>query len=367
MKRVICSPGSYLQGQGELSRLAEYYQTLGRQGAYLIVSRSAYAVWKDRIDGGVRSAGIPYEVHLFGGECCQSEIDKHLRQIGNCDVVLGVGGGKVLDTAKAAAHFARKPVIIAPTIASTDAPCSRVAVLYTEQGAFSHYLSLSSNPNMVVVDTLAVAQAPVRFLMAGVGDALATCYEAEAAARSGAVTMAGGCSTRAALALAQLCRDTLLQYGRQAKADAERGTVTDAVENVVESNTYLSGVGFESGGLAAAHAIHNGLTVLGETHKLLHGEKVAFGTLVQLVLERRDAEDILKIIAFCRDCGLPTTLEELGLAHAGDERLMQAASASCAPEETMGNMPFPVTPEDVLSAMKRADQIAQLAGMLKRG
>ena len=110
-------------------------------------------------------------------------------------MVLGVGGGKVLDTAKAAAHFARKPVIIAPTIASTDAPCSRVAVLYTEQGAFSHYLSLSSNPNMVVVDTLAVAQAPVRFLMAGVGDALATCYEAEAAARSGAVTMAGGCST----------------------------------------------------------------------------------------------------------------------------------------------------------------------------
>ena len=76
MKRVSCSPGSYLQGQGELSRLAEYYQTLGRQGAYLIVSRSAYAVWKDRIDGGFRSAGIPYEVHLFGGECCQSEIDK---------------------------------------------------------------------------------------------------------------------------------------------------------------------------------------------------------------------------------------------------------------------------------------------------
>lgn len=46
MKRVICSPGSYLQGQGELSRLAEYYQTLGRQGAYLIVSRSAYAFGK---------------------------------------------------------------------------------------------------------------------------------------------------------------------------------------------------------------------------------------------------------------------------------------------------------------------------------
>lgn len=367
MKRVICSPGSYIQGSGELGQLAQYYQTLGRQGAYLIVSQSAYAVWKDRIEGGFCSADVPYEVHSFGGECCQSEIDKHLCQMRNCDVVLGVGGGKVLDTAKAVAHFAHKPVIIAPTIASTDAPCSRVAVLYTEQGAFSHYLSLPSNPNVVVMDTLAAVQAPVRFLMAGVGDALATYYEATAAARSGAMTMAGGCSTRAALALAELCRDTLLQYGRQARTDAEQKRVTEAVENVIESNTYLSGIGFESGGLAAAHAIHNGLTALEETHALLHGEKVAFGTIVQLVLERRDAEELLTIIRFCRDCGLPTTLRELGLAHAGDERLMRAAAASCAQEDTMGNMPFPVTPEDVLSAMKRTDQIAQLAGLLKRG
>ncbi len=175
---------------------------------------------------------------FLAGECCQSEIDKHLRQIGNCDVVLGVGGGRVLDTAKAAAHFARKPVIIARRLPPRTLLQPGRGALYGA-GRLFPLPFLSSNPNMVVVDTLAVAQAPVRFLMAGVGDALATCYEAEGCGTPGAVTMAGGCSTRAALALAQLCRDTLLQYGRQAKADAERGTVTDAVENVVEKQ-YVS-------------------------------------------------------------------------------------------------------------------------------
>ncbi len=123
--------------------------------------------------------------------------------------------------------------------------------------------------------------------------------------------------------------------------------------------------GLKAGALAAAHANHNGLTVLGETHKLLHGEKVAFGTLVQLVLERRDAEDILKIIAFCRDCGLPTWRNlacpcRRRTADAG--RLCQLRAGG-----NHGQHAVPVTPEDVLSAMKRADPDAQLAGMLKRG
>lgn len=245
------------------------------------------------------------------------------------------------------------------TFLESDAPCSRLSVVYTEDGQFDRYLPLTANPNIVVMDTEVIAKAPVRFLMAGIGDALATYYEAAACERASAVTMAGGHTTKAAISLARLCLDTLLEDGLKAKAAVESGVCTQAVENIVEANTYLSGIGFESSGLSAAHAIHNGLTVLEETHKLLHGEKVAFGAIIQLVLENRPLEEIERIITFCRACGLPTTLKELGLENVTDDKLMEAARASCAPDDTMGNMPFAVEPEDVLAAMKAADHMGK--------
>ena len=136
--------------------------------------------------------------------------------------------------------------------------------------------------------------------------------------------------------------------------------ITPAVELVVEANTFLSGIGFESGGLAAAHAIHNGFTALEETHHYYHGEKVAFSTIVQLVLENRPTEEIFEVIDFCRAVGLPTTLRELGIGSADPERLRQVARAATAPDETIHNMPFPVTEEAVLNAIIAADALGDI-------
>ena len=127
----------------------------------------------------------------------------------------------------------------------------------------------------------------------------------------------------------------------------------------IEANTYLSGIGFESGGLSAAHAIHNGMTVLEETHKLLHGEKVAYGALTQLVMEQRPQEEVERIALFCKKVGLPTTLKDLGLADVTDDRLLAAATEACQPEDTMGNMPFAVKPEMIVTAMRKVDEIGK--------
>ena len=183
-----------------------------------------------------------------------------------CDLVIGIGGGKTLDTAKAVAFYKKTPVLICPTIASTDAPCSALSVIYTDAGVFEEYLFLPANPNMVLMDTDIIAKSPVRLTVSGMGDALATYFEARACQISGAANCAGGQVTGAAMALAKLCLDTLLDEGLKAKLALEAGACTPAVEKVIEANTLLSGLGFESGGLAGAHAIHNGLTVLEECH-----------------------------------------------------------------------------------------------------
>lgn len=358
MSKIICSPGSYIQGKGEFTKLATYYADLGSKGAYLIIDKFIHDTYLDEIASSFEQGNVPYEVKVFGGECCDEEIDAHAAALGTNDAVFGIGGGKTLDTAKSVAHKAGLPVIIVPTAASTDAPCSRLAVIYTKTGEFDRYLPLPKNPDIVVVDTEVVAKAPKRFLMAGIGDAFATYYEAAACKASDGIPMTGGHITLAAITLARLCLDTLLADGLKAKAAVEAGVCTTAVENIIEANTYLSGIGFESSGLAAAHAIHNGLTCIEETHKFLHGEKVAFGAVTQLVLENRPTEELESSIRFLKACELPVSLSDLGIADIEDERLMQAARDACAEGDTMGNMPFEVTPEDVFAAMKAASRIA---------
>lgn len=357
MRKVLCSPGSYIQQEGAMASLAGEYRELGSKGAYLIVDSFIDRAYHDDIVSSFEATGVPYRYKVFGGECSMSEIDHHREMLGECDAVIGIGGGKTLDASKAVAHFAGLPVIIAPTAASSDAPCSRLSVIYTDDGQFDHYLPLPANPNKVIMDTTIIAKAPARFLVAGLGDAFATYYEALACVQSNAVTMTGGHATNAAQAMAKLCHDLLIADGVKALASVRNGVCTSAVEQIVEANTLLSGLGFESCGLAAAHAIHNGLTALEGTHQYLHGEKVAYGTLAQFVLEDRPMADFQEAYRFFREVGLPTSLEGIGIADATDEDLLKVGELACDPSDTMVNMPFKVTPADVAAALRTVDEL----------
>jgi glycerol dehydrogenase len=201
------------------------------------------------------------------------------------------------------------------------------------------------------------------------GDALSTYFEARATLRACANVNAGlpngyreGCTnpakaTQAAFALAQLCYKILLEDGCKAKEAADKNVVTPALENIVEANILLSGLGFESGGLAAAHAIHDGLTILKGTHKYYHGEKVAFGTIAHLVLENAPTDEINEVLDFCLSLGLPVCLADIGVDQITDEELGQVAEKACIPEESVHSMPFPVNADMVSAAIITADAI----------
>jgi glycerol dehydrogenase len=270
------------------------------------------------------------------------------------DTSAGSGGGQTIDTARAAADILGAPLLIAPTVASNDAPCSALSIIHDETGAVAEIRATRRNPDLVLVDTEIIAQSPPRLLSAGMGDALSTFFEARACKASGARNMAGGRCGETAFTLARLCYDTLLRYGETALADAGRKTVTPALEQVVHANIFLSGVGFESGGVAASHAVNDGFSSVPESSHLYHGEIVGFGVLTQLMLEQAPENELCEVLGFMSRVNLPVSFAQLGMAKPSDTLLRRISEAACA-SPVMKCMPFPVSPEDVCRAMLAAD------------
>jgi len=336
--------------------------TLGLAGPALIVAgKTAISVLADTWRLSLENAGFAYQVYRFGGECSIPEIQRVKRQARDqgARVIVGAGGGKVLDTARAAAADLDLPVVNCPTVASSDAPCSALSVIYTEDGTFLQYRIYGKNPDLVLVDTQVIAQSPPRLLVAGMGDALATWFEAKTCVEGNVKNMRGGRSSQSALALAELCYRILLRDGVEALAAVQNQSCTPALERVVEANTLLSGLGFESSGLAAAHAVHNGLTAVPQTHSYFHGEKVAYGVLVQLILEKKAQPLMEEVLDFATAVGLPTTLAAIGLTGMTDEMLDQIATRSTAEGETIHNEPFNVQPRMVAEAICAADALGR--------
>ncbi|PPG33904.1 glycerol dehydrogenase [Pseudoclavibacter sp. RFBG4] len=358
--RTVLSPGRYVQGKGALARLGEFVAQIGST-PLLLADDFVWDLLGERLSTSFTGGEAEVPRERFNGVASSGEIDRIVEVItaSGSDVIVAVGGGSTIDAAKAAGYLAGVRWVSVPTVASTDAPTSALAVIYTEAGEFEEYRFFPRNPDLVLIDSQLVADAPARFLVAGFGDALATWLEARATSRSNASTMAGGLPTQTGTALAKLSWDVLWENAATALDAVEDGVVTPALERAIEANTLLSGLGFESGGLAAAHAIHNGLTAAPQTHGLQHGEKVNIGSIAQLILEGAPAEEIRDFIVFTTKLGLPTTLTEIGLSTDDKHELRLVAEAATVPGETIHNMPFAVSSDDVIAALTSLERLSR--------
>jgi len=355
--RKVILPAKYIQGQGALSQLGAHVKQYGER-PFVVAGKTSFSKVRARIQASLLSTGVP----LVGfddsvTECTRAKIAEaasKAEEMG-ADIVIGCGGGKAVDTAKAVGERLRVPVICVPTQCATNADQMADAVIYSDDHRFVEDLYLSRAPVLVLVDTDVVARAPVMYLVQGMGDALAAAFEKTAYAVCQKAKRGSEQATAAALEVNLRCFDTLMAHGIQARKDVEAGRVTEAVEAVVEAIKLQSGFGFGGGGCAAAHAIHNGLTVLpGIARK--HGEIVAFGTLVQMMLEKRPMGEVERVMRWCREVGLPTRLRDLGDVDL--RQLPMAAEKACDPKDTMSFMPFPVTPKMVLDAIMEVDALA---------
>lgn len=327
--RTIGFPGRYVQGPGALAALGPVLTELGVRRACTILDTSVAAALAPAVDATLGAAGVAWTREDFAHECTAATIARlaEAARAFAADVIVTLGGGKAIDSAKGAARALRLPIVVCPSAASSDAPTSRLIVRYDEQHRVVGVDMLARNPDAVIVDTQVVSAAPRRLFAAGIGDAISKFYEVTQCTQAHGTNSFGTRPLPTALRMAEQTRTTLHALGAQAWRDVSQGQLTEAVEQVVEATVLHSGIGFESGGLSLAHALIRGLTAIPAMSANLHGELVAFGTLVQLFVEAAPQTEIDQLVTLLDAVELPVTLEQLG----------QRAPLTCAQAATIAN------------------------------
>ena len=327
----------------------------------VIGGRKALAAAYDKIAAYVAQTNLEIiGTEIYGENCTYATVER-LRALPlyqEADMVFGVGGGKALDTVKCLCIPDDKPVFSFPTIASNCAATTSVSILYNEDGTFlkPHFFI---RPVMhAFIDTQIIAQAPSQYMWAGIGDTYAKYYEALISSRDERLEH----FTAVGVAVSQMCRDPLLLYSAQALEDHKQGLCTYAVEQVVLAIVVTTGIAsifltkdytpdYNSG---LAHAIFYALTaypVIEERH--LHGEVVAFGILIALLVDGQK-EEFEKIYELNKSIGLPTRLSDIEIAPAQWEECLDRIPTM----SDVAHYPYKVTRPMLEDAMKILEERA---------
>ncbi len=359
---TVKAPAAYYNEPGLLKRSGEYIHTLGSH-ALIIGGHTALSITEEALQASLIAAGIRVEIKTFAGQCTVEEIGAYTaiaKQL-QVDIIIAVGGGKVLDLSKAVAEDAGLPIVTIPTIPATCAAWSALTVLYDERGQAAGYRPLLHSPALVLADTDLLAQAPPRYLAAGIGDTLVKWYEF-AVNLSG---NAGSVALRSSVATARLALDILERHATTVYKEAgQPGYEPDAAfTEVTDAIIWLAGLvgSIQDGSVhaAIAHGLHDSLTRIEETHDRLHGEKVAFGLLTQWVLEGKSGVELERLASWLHELDLPITLDQLGITADVQPSAVSIAEGLVLREGAAAQLNFAVTTEAVQAAIIQANELGQ--------
>lgn len=350
---LLVAPAQVLRGERVLSQSQVAIAALG-QRPFVVSGQQTQNLIQENLVPILAQAKLTAAYGTYAPDCSEFSLEnlKNTVKHHQADLIIGVGGGKALDTAKLLAHHCRLPVITIPTSAATCAAWTALSNVYSNEGAFQYDVSLDRCPDLLILDYSLIQLAPQRTLIAGIGDAIAKWYEASVSSGQSTATL-----TIAAVQQARVLRDLLFQKSAEAIAKPGQAQWQEVVDATVLLAGVIGGLGGANCRTVAAHAVHNGLTHLLAAHDILHGEKVAYGILVQLRLEELVQGNQLasssrqQLLKFYSEIGLPQSLEQLGLGSIALSDLRHAAEVSCLPQSDIHRLPFAVSPEQLIAAM----------------
>lgn len=308
--------GRYLQGQEILEKAGGEILRVGKK-AYVIGGPRALAAAQERLERGFAQAGLSYTVESYSGLCTHEKAESVAQTFASdgYDVIVGVGGGKIMDLAKAIAYYAAVPVINIPTSIATCAAYTPLSVMYTEEGAALGSLRYEFELSAVLVDMDIIVREPPRYVGAGILDAMAKLIEI----KNGhpVITLEEfPVDLFTSYTLAEFTYRELLRLARTARQDVAQQRLTKAVEDVTFMNIavtgMISGISKGFGQSAIGHEIYERTRTYftREAADYLHGEIVAVGLLAQLYYNR-EPEKVAEFKTLMREMGMPACLRDI--------------------------------------------------------
>ncbi|ADL13003.1 iron-containing alcohol dehydrogenase family protein [Acetohalobium arabaticum] len=348
---------NYTIENGAIEKLGKLCSKYGEK-VLVIGGKTALSKTEEEIKNTLKTNDLEIiDFIWYGGECTLHNIELKRKKAveTEADLIIGVGGGKALDTAKGAAEKADLPIFTVPTIAATCAATTPLSILYTAKGDFDSFFHLTKPPVHIFIDTKVIANAPAKYLRGGIGDTVAKHYEVEIKSRPDELAHASALGKE----MSTMCVEPLVEYGFQALKDCRENDVSFALKQVVLNNIITTGLVSmlvkEKYNGACAHSLCYGLTLIERLEEeFLHGELVAYGLLVQLIIDERENE-FNKLYHFFDQVGLPVSLDhfKLEVNRKDLESILKEAVAG----EDMIDMPYQVTEDDFYEAIKRLEMI----------
>ena len=299
----------YIQKRDLLSTLCNYLNEYSNP--VILADSFVYDKYRDKLNSNLN---IVFEIDEF-----------------DCDCIVGMGGGKIIDQVKYYAYTHNIDCVLIPTSLSTDAPCTDICVV-------DNKLIKCGFSKKVLVDEEVVSMAPTRLFVSGIADALSSYFEANHFNKSCTID-----------ALSNACINTLLENGVQAVNDQKNVLMSNALSKCIEAILYMSGTIVSNTGECLTHALTFGFQKY--VPHILHGELVAYFLLVQLCIE--NDQRIHEIKDFYEKIGLPTHLNQIGLEDAGDEDL-EFILNECD-KKLISNMNIIVSNEEIIEAIRVVD------------
>ncbi|SKC40649.1 iron-containing alcohol dehydrogenase family protein [Maledivibacter halophilus] len=357
MGKLTVTFPNYTIGEDSLQDLVGVCTNYGNR-ILIVGGKTALQKASPKIENSIKDSNLEIVDYIwYGGECTYDNMNlvaKKARE-NKVHMIIGVGGGKAIDTAKGAADKIDIPVFTVPTIAATCAATTSLSVVYNENGEFNSFYFLKKPPVHIFMDSEIIARAPVKYLWAGIGDTIAKYYECTLASRGDVLDHSSGLGRE----ISAMCVKPMFQYAEKALGDCEKSISSFEIEQVILNNVVSTGlvsmlVEDKYNG-ALAHSIFYGLTILDHIEKNhLHGEVVAYGVLVQLAIDNQE-EELKKLYDFYKKIKLPTSLEDIEVKN--DRKYLNKVLENTVIGPDMEYLPYEVTKDMVFEGIQKLEKL----------
>lgn len=290
-----------------------------------------------------------YPVYKYDGTASHEDMKQLAKDIGSqVDCVVGIGGGRVLDTAKGTADLLHVEYVMVPTVLGTCAAYTPLSAVYHPDHSFKQVDYYERSAHLCLMDLDLLVESPKKYFLGGIGDTLAKWYEAEGITEH--LTEQFSAMVEIGLRTAKLTQEILLSDTEEALASMDRKEVTPEFKRVADAVVAVAGTvgGFagEYGRMAGAHAVHNGMSLVKETHATEHGVKVAYGILIQLAAQGK-FDDLKQLQTYLSSNGFPTKLKDFGVVDDLEEKMRAIAEFAASDKETF-NLAVPAVNADLV-------------------